>query len=193
MRARTLLIALICAVMAPFSALAGSFMDVYGETTPPAGFGPFCEWYPQECVASPTPDTRLKATPEILAALDQINLAVNKTIEPITDLEYYGVKELWTLPVQKGDCEDYALIKRHLLIAAGFPAGALLMTVVRDEKGEGHAVLTVRLNWGDFILDNKTDEFKRWNDVPYHFVSRQSYVNPYVWYSLEEPITTSAR
>ncbi len=43
-----------------------------------------------------------------------------------------------------GDCEDYALLKRKMLMQAGWPREALLMTVVRDKKGEGHAVLTVK-------------------------------------------------
>ena len=59
------------------------------------------------------------------------------------------------MPRTKGDCEDYALLKRHTLIRKGWPVGSLLLTVVRDEKGEGHAVLTARTKQGDFILDNK--------------------------------------
>jgi predicted transglutaminase-like cysteine proteinase len=56
---------------------------------------------------------------------------------------------------------------------------------VRDERGDGHAVLTARTAQGDFILDNKTDEIKIWHRVRYHFVMRQSYLNPRVWMSLD--------
>ena len=37
------------------------------------------------------------------------------------------------------------------------------MTIVRDQDGEGHAVLTVKTDRGDFVLDNLTDEILPWN------------------------------
>ena len=92
-------------------------------------------------------------------------------------MEIYGQTEYWTIPTTRGDCEDYALLKRKRLMARGWPASALLMTVVRDEKGEGHAVLTARTVQGDFILDNKVDEVKVWNRTRYEYVMRQSYLN----------------
>jgi len=91
----------------------------------------------------------------------------------------------WTLPTTRGDCEDYQLLKRHRLMQSGWPSGALLMTVVRDEKNEGHAVLTARTTQGDFILDNKIDIVRLWNQTPYHYVMRQSYMDPKVWVSLD--------
>jgi predicted transglutaminase-like cysteine proteinase len=120
-----------------------------------------------------------------LSELDEINRAVNRAIAPATDAEVYGISEYWTLPKDRGDCEDYALLKQKLLLGRGWPSSALLMTVVRDEKGEGHAVLTARTSQGDFILDNKVDEVKLWNRSGYQFVSRQSYVDPRVWVSLD--------
>ena len=59
------------------------------------------------------------------------------------------------------------------------------MTVVRDEKGEGHAVLTARTALGDFILDNKIDDIRLWHKTPYEYVMRQSYINGRVWMSLD--------
>ena len=103
----------------------------------------------------------------------------------MTDIELYGVTDYWTIPTTKGDCEDYVLLKRKLLMELGWPASALLITVVRDERGEGHAILTARTAQGDFILDNKTDEIKVWHRTRYDFVMRQSYLNPRVWMSLD--------
>ncbi len=57
-------------------------------------------------------------------------------------------------PPTAGDCEDIALLKRRDLIEKGWPVGALLMTVVRQANGEGHAVLTVLTDRGDLVLDN---------------------------------------
>jgi predicted transglutaminase-like cysteine proteinase len=68
----------------------------------------------------------------------------------------FGVIERWTYPdLGMGDCEDYVLLKRRKLMELGWPQSALLITVVRDENGEGHAILTVRTTRGDYILDNR--------------------------------------
>jgi predicted transglutaminase-like cysteine proteinase len=160
-------------------------MRVFGVTQPPYGFVQFCERMPEECRQGPPEEQRFSATPERLSELDSLNRAVNREIAPATDMEIYGVAEYWTIPTTRGDCEDYALLKRKRLIARGWPQSALLMTVVRDEKGEGHAVLTARTVQGDFILDNKVDEVKSWNRTRYEYIMRQSYLNPMIWMTLD--------
>lgn len=165
-----------------------AYMRVFGQAAPPYGFVQFCERSPEECApaANAIADGRFNASPERLAELDEINRAVNTRIEPATDQELYGVEEYWTLPVSgKGDCEDYALLKRHLLVKRGWPLGSLLMTVVRDEKGDGHAILTARTAQGDFILDNKVPTVKPWHATGYQFIMRQSYLNPRLWMALD--------
>ncbi len=164
---------------------ASPFMRIYGPTLPPFGFVKFCERERDECRQGPLEEARLDASEARMQELDTINRSVNRAIEPATDLEVYGQTEYWTLPTTRGDCEDYALLKRHLLMARKWPASALLMTVVRDEKNEGHAVLTVRTAQGDFILDNKTDEIRPWYATPYTYIMRQSYIDPKVWVSLD--------
>ncbi|MBN9246231.1 MAG: transglutaminase-like cysteine peptidase, partial [Hyphomicrobium sp.] len=131
------------AVISP-ATRAPEFMRVYGSSQPPYGFVAFCDRMPQECIVTSPDDARYQATPQSLSELDEVNRGVNHEIEPATDMEVYGVVEYWTLPKTRGDCEDYALLKRHRLIARGWPSSVLLMTVVRDEKNEGHAVLTAR-------------------------------------------------
>lgn len=164
--------------------LRSPFMRIYGSSQPPYGFVRFCEQNPAAC-RSQGPGTRFEATPERLSDLDEVNRLVNHTIEPATDAEIYGVSEYWTLPADKGDCEDYALLKQKILMSRGWPSSSLLMTVVRDEKGEGHAILTARTTQGDFILDNKSDEVRLWTQSDYRFVMRQSYLDPRVWVSLD--------
>jgi predicted transglutaminase-like cysteine proteinase len=161
------------------------YMRVYGVSLPPYGFVDFCRRMPQECAQGPTEEQRFSATPDRLIELDRINRSVNHEIAPATDLEVYGVVEYWTIPTTRGDCEDFALLKRQRLMQKGWPASALLMTVVRDDRGEGHAVLTARTVQGDFILDNKVDEVKIWHRTPYEYLMRQSYLNPQVWMSLD--------
>jgi predicted transglutaminase-like cysteine proteinase len=164
---------------------APEYMRVYSNAQPPYGFVRFCEVQPDQCISTSSNDERLDATPERLSELDQVNRTVNREIEPATDMEIYGVNELWTIPTKRGDCEDFALLKRKILIEHGWPSSSLLMTVVRDEKNEGHAVLTARTTQGDFILDNKIESVKLWNQTPYHYVMRQSYIDPKIWVSLD--------
>ena len=171
---------------------ASPFMRVFGLSQPPYGFVQFCERVPQECAQGRQEEQRFHASRERLAELDAVNRTVNHEIEPVTDIELYGQTDYWTIPAARGDCEDYALMKRKRLMALCWPASALLMTVVRDEKGEGHAVLTARTLQGDFILDNKTDEIKVWHRTRYDFVMRQSYLNPRIWMSLDPREMNSA-
>lgn len=163
-----------------------AYQRVYGPTQPPYGFVQFCEETPAECAPGTVQDSRFVASPDRLSQLQEINRFVNHAVQPATDLEHYGVTEYWTLPKDgRGDCEDYALLKRHMLIDLGWPVSSMLMTVVRDERGEGHAVLTARTTQGDLILDNKVDEVKLWSKTPYEYIMRQSYINPRAWISLD--------
>jgi predicted transglutaminase-like cysteine proteinase len=166
---------------------AQPFMRVYSDTSPPIGFVEFCQRLPAECRAVPHITTRVELTPERLSEIDRVNRSVNAAIKPATDKELYGVEEYWTFPGEnmRGDCEDYVLLKRKLLISMGWPQSALLITVVRDERKDGHAVLTVRTAQGDYILDNKVEKVLPWSKTPYEYVMRQSYMNPNRWMSLE--------
>jgi predicted transglutaminase-like cysteine proteinase len=129
--------------------------------------------------------------------LVRVNKWVNQTIKPLTDLEHWGVGEHWSYPDDGyGDCEDYMLLKRRMLIQSGWPREAVLVTVVRNKKDEGHAVLTVATNKGDYILDNVTDDILLWSKTGYSFVKRQSESNPNEWVSLNGPqpvIATASR
>ena len=104
-------------------------------------------------------------------------------------MEQWGVLEQWDYPnTSKGDCEDYVLLKRWLLIQAGWPRGALLITVVRDKNNDGHAVLTVTTDQGDLILDNQTDAVLLWWQTGHSFVKRQSVWSQNVWVLLHSPL-----
>ena len=120
--------------------------------------------------------------------LERMNLYVNTHVKPMTDMEHWGVVERWNYPDDGyGDCEDYVLQKRRLLIQAGWPREALLITVVRDKHGDGHAILTVKTDKGEFVLDNQNDQILLWSDTGYRFVKRQSQTDQNVWVSLGEP------
>jgi len=166
---------------------ASPYMRVFGVSQPPYGFVKFCDREPDECRQGPQEEQRFSAKPDRLSELDAVNRAVNREIEAATDLEIYGQTEYWTIPTARGDCEDYALLKRHMLMQAGWPREALLITVVRDKNDEGHAVLTVKTNLGEFILDNQEPQVLAWNKTGYKFIKRQSQVDQNTWVALGEP------
>ena len=165
---------------------ASAYMRVFGPADPPYAFWHFCDEYPGDCAKKRNVEARFEADATRMAELETVNSSVNHSVEPVTDMELYGVSDYWTLPTKgKCDCEDYALLKRHVLMEQGWPASALLMTVVLDERNEGHAVLTARTVAGDYVLDNKTDQITLWHKTPYHYVMRQSYLDPKSWVALD--------
>lgn len=168
---------------------AATPVEVIGGAKAPIGWIQFCKANAEDCAGGPAKPAKARLTPAKLAELDRVNRAVNAEIAPITDQELYGVEELWTYPTEgKGDCEDYVLVKRKRLIEAGWPRQALLITVVRDLKGDGHAVLTVVTDRGDYALDNQADDIKPWFETGYTFVKRQSQANPNQWVLLGDGI-----
>ena len=58
------------------------------------------------------------------------------------------------------------------------------MTVVKDLEGEGHAILTIKTDRGEFILDNLTDDIRPWNATGYTYIKRQAQDDPNVWLDL---------
>jgi predicted transglutaminase-like cysteine proteinase len=161
-------------------------MRTHGAGNAPHGFVAFCRAAADEC-RSKGPSRSMPLTAARLLELETVNQQVNGSILPMSDWDLYNEDERWTLPVEGGDCEDYALLKRKRLIDLGWPTAALLLTVVLDERGEGHAVLTARTSLGDVILDNKRPDVLIWHETGYHFVSRQSHRDPQKWVLLQPP------
>jgi predicted transglutaminase-like cysteine proteinase len=165
-----------------------TYIPVGTTTRAPIGWVEFCLRYKGECDTQPSAPRDVVLSPKAWADLVKVNNWVNQTIQPVTDLAHWGVVEKWDYPDDgKGDCEDYVLLKRRMLIQAGWPRAALLITVVRDKKNEGHAVLTVKTNRGEFVLDNQEAEILPWSKTGYRFVKRQSQSDPNMWVLLGEP------
>ncbi|HUO54651.1 MAG TPA: transglutaminase-like cysteine peptidase [Rhodoblastus sp.] len=173
---------------APAQAFASrdiAYASVGGETSIPFGWLDFCQRYKAECAGGVRPAADVNLTDSAMREIQQVNSYVNHAIEAVSDMDHWGVVDRWDLPLDgKGDCEDYALLKRKLLIERGYPRQALLITVVRDQNDEGHAILTVKTNGGEYILDNLTDELKPVDRIPYRLVKRQSQQDPNVWVAL---------
>lgn len=156
----------------------------------PWGWTDFCSRHADECTAELASAVSVPMTRDTWKLMQDINLDVNLSIHEASDQEVYGVPERWEYPTSgSGDCEDFALEKRKRLIKAGLPRQALLMTVVVDEGGFGHAILTVRTSAGDFELDNRVDRILSWENTGYSFVKEQASDNPNHWVRLGAPTT----
>lgn len=166
-----------------------SYETTAGPTSIPYGWVDFCHREPQECNQPVLPAVDIDLTAKTWRTLNKINRYVNRTIIPVSNYDHWGTMlDHWDYPKDgKGDCKIYALWKRKLLMDAGFPRQALLMTIVRDQNGEGHTILTVKTNAGDFILDNMRQDIRSWNTTGYHFYKRQSQENPNIWVAIVDP------
>ena len=165
-----------------------TYASVGDTTRAPIGWVEFCVEYKGECDTKPSQPRDIVLTPKAWADMVKVNDWVNQTVKPMTDLDHWGVVERWNFGEDGyGDCEDYVLLKRRMLIKAGWPREALLITVVRDKNGDGHAVLTVKTNRGEFALDNQEAKVLAWDKTGYRFIKRQSQSDPNVWVSLGDP------
>lgn len=160
-------------------------MKIGGLTSQPIGHYEFCKRNPDECAI------RTQAQPERLseefrARLAALTSTVNKAVKPVSDKDLYGKDEFWTYPDKAGDCEEYVLEKRRILMQEGVSPSNLLITVVRKPDREGHAVLTVRTDAGDLVLDNLNDSVKMWYETPYSYIKRQAAYDTGRWVSIRE-------
>jgi predicted transglutaminase-like cysteine proteinase len=169
----------------------GAFMVTTGTTAQPIGHYEFCRRYADECVERSAVRTRIQLTPALWNELVAVNASVNLTVKAATDDEIFGRAEYWAYPDLAGDCEDLVLLKRRELIGRGWPTGTLLITVVRQTNGEGHAVLTVLTDRGDLILDNLQPRVLVWNETDYAYVKRQSEMYAGGWIAIEDARMTT--
>jgi len=156
-------------------ATAAEAMLTGGATRQPIGHFEFCILHVTECTIR-SRDTRPEhMTNKLWRLIGAVNLSVNKSVKPVNDFDHYGKDEVWSYPDDGyGDCEDFALEKRRILLNSGVPASDLLITVARKPDGEGHAVLTVRTDAGDFVLDSLNPTVVRWDQTGYRYVKRQA-------------------
>ncbi|MBC2885788.1 transglutaminase-like cysteine peptidase [Ochrobactrum sp. CM-21-5] len=167
-------------------ASSSPWMSTGERTSQPIGHYEFCERYPAECSVSSHNSAQLKLTPDVWKEIIAVNAKINTSIAPRTDMEAWGREEYWEYATTAGDCDDYMLLKRRELMARGIPANTLLFTVVRQPNGEGHAVLAIRTDRGDFILDNLDPRVLAWNKTDYTYLKRQSTTNTGTWVSIKD-------
>jgi len=173
--------------LAQGAASAAGAMATGGLTSQPIGHYDFCKANPAECAIRPSDLAPVRMTAALWRQLGSVNAAVNAAVKPMSDADIYGKDEVWAYPVNGvGDCEDYVLEKRRRLNGLGVSLADLLITVVRKPDGEGHAVLTVRTDKGDYILDNLTDKVRSWDRTGYRYLKRQAIDNTGRWVSIRD-------
>jgi predicted transglutaminase-like cysteine proteinase len=162
-----------------------AFAQTGGQTSIPIGASVFCKSHRGDCAVNRNVAEVMPLDEQRWAQLVDTNNLINTAVTPVTDIEYYHQDEVWAYPTNGyGDCEDYALAKRKALIADGWNPSTLLMTVVRERDGAGHAVLMVRTDRGDLVLDNQDGRVLVWNQTPYQYLKRQSQADAGRWVDL---------
>jgi predicted transglutaminase-like cysteine proteinase len=170
----------------PFDVPMAGKVNTKSYTLGPAGFYVMCSTMPSACKVQRarnvgTAAGAIKLTVDTLSLVDRVNRQINGSMRPQAEA---GNADVWKIGGSTGDCEDYALIKRAALLRNGFPSSSLLMTSVITGRGESHAVLMVRTDRGDFVLDNLSPRVKPWSATGYRFISMQSPDNPRMWVRL---------
>jgi predicted transglutaminase-like cysteine proteinase len=194
MRVGILGILMIGAALSTSNAVAGP-----GSASPPAAFHRFCSQNPFDCRSHGSSVKSMPMNASRWSELRSVNQRVNRAVREVSDRRATGSGDVWSLPVGgKGDCEDFALMKKHQLLKMGWPSSVLLITIVRNRQGQGHAVLTVSTSEGDYVLDNLNGAIVSSTATGYRFFSRQSKENPRKWVAVprdggtNRPIVTAS-
>ncbi|MEO8683576.1 MAG: transglutaminase-like cysteine peptidase [Devosia sp.] len=146
------------------------------SSRPPLGLQLYCLQHPNECQHSG--NSSVETSNDLLDLLRQVNRHVNAAITPRAD----GAVDRWQSGASSGDCEDYVMTKRQMLIGRGIPGGALRVAYTKTRSGEGHAILVVHTEMGDLVLDNLVGSIKPLAETGYR-VERISSSNLLTWTS----------
>jgi predicted transglutaminase-like cysteine proteinase len=149
----------------------------------------FCLRYPTDCKSNPTENERIDLNAQTLDLLKRVNRSVNMSIAP--EQKSYGsdLEDGWTIAPNIGDCNDYAVTKRHQLLESGLPSKALRLSVVKTASGIGHLVLVVVTTKGDIVMDNLTEAIRPWQSTDYHWLKIQSAADARFWHEVKAPST----
>jgi predicted transglutaminase-like cysteine proteinase len=147
----------------------------------------FCLRYPADCKTDSAASTSIDLDARTTELLKQVNHSVNMSIVP--KVKDYGpnLADGWTVGPNTGDCNDYAVTKRHELMQSGLPSKALRLSVVKIPSGVGHLVLVVSTTRGDIVLDNLTEAIRPWQRTGYQWLKIQSAADAKFWYVIKTP------
>jgi len=144
----------------------------------------FCLRYPSECKSNPADNDRIDLNADNAELLKRVNRDVNATI--VSTVKRHGPEfgDSWTIAPSMGDCNDYAVTKRHELLRSGLPARALRLSAVKTSSGMGHLVLVVATTKGDLVLDNLTEAVVPWQRTDYRWLKIQSARDARFWFKI---------
>jgi len=147
----------------------------------------FCLRYPSDCKSNPAEIDHIDLNAETSELLERVNHSVNLSIIPT--IKDYGTNlgDGWTIAPDTGDCNDYAVTKRHELLESGLPSKALRLSVVKTASGIGHLVLVVVTSKGNIVLDNLTEMIRPWQSTDYHWLKIQSASDSKFWHEIKAP------
>ena len=147
----------------------------------------FCLRYPSDCKSNPTENERIDLDAQTTELLKHVNQSVNMSIIPTSKSYGPNLGDGWTIAPDMGDCNDYAVTKRHELLESGLPSKALRLSVVKTASGIGHLVLVVVTTKGDIVMDNLTEVIRPWQSTDYHWLKIQSATDSKFWYEIKVP------
>jgi predicted transglutaminase-like cysteine proteinase len=147
----------------------------------------FCLRYPSECKTNPAESESIDLDAKTSELLTRVNQSVNESIIPTPKSYGPNLGDGWTIAPKMGDCNDYAVTKRHELLESGLPSKALRLSVVQSASGIGHLVLVVVTTRGDIVMDNLTEVIRPWQGTDYHWLKIQSVTDSKFWYEIKGP------
>jgi predicted transglutaminase-like cysteine proteinase len=153
----------------------------------------FCLRYPLDCKSDATENQRIDLTSENFELLKRVNHSVNAAIAPARKSYGPDLEDGWTIAPAAGDCNDYAVTKRHELLQSGLPANALRLSVVKTASGIGHLVLVVATTTGDIVMDNLTEAIRPWQSTDYNWLKIQSAADARFWYQVKARAPTMSQ
>jgi predicted transglutaminase-like cysteine proteinase len=137
--------------------------------------------------SDPTENKRIDLNEETLELLKRVNHSVNISIIPTPKSYGQNLRDRWTIAPDMGDCNDYAVTKRHQLIENGLPSKALRLAAVKTASGIGHLVLVVVTTKVDIVMDDLTEVIRPWQSTDYHWLKIQSATDSKFWYEVKVP------
>lgn len=164
-------------------AFARMQLSLRESALPPVAHTLFCISYPGECAEAAGTASFLSAPVQALyTSLEAVNRDVNAAIRPVHAKERNIVADRWLLSPLSGNCNDYAVSKRHELLRLGWPSWALLLAEVVVATGEHHLVLVANAGGESFVLDNlKETVVPLAAAVDYHWIRIESPDDPRFW------------
>jgi predicted transglutaminase-like cysteine proteinase len=173
--------------MIPFKASMRTPVVESGPTLAPFQHVRFCLQYPDDCRSNSAESERIDLTSRSLELLKRVNHRVNVSI--VSKSKAYGssLEDTWTIAPDRGDCNDYAVTKRHELLRLGFPSSALRLSVTKTAAGIGHLVLVVVTTKGDLVMDSLADAIQPWQTTDYQWLKIQSARDPHYWVEMRSP------